>query len=237
MRVLFWFRKDLRLDDNTGLHEAAGDAAGDVVPFYASEPAILDRADMAATRVRFALDSLADLSAAIARAGSRLALDHGAATETVVRAARASGADAVYWNDEYEPALVARDAGVERALRAAGIGVKRFHDRLLVPPGAVATGAGKPFVVYTPFRRACEALPNAGPWPAVTRFATHDLPAPPIATLARLGFTTDQERWPGGASEASPLAPTIRPRSWTTRFSGNWRWRCTARPPRNDDIS
>jgi deoxyribodipyrimidine photo-lyase len=36
----------------------------------------------------------------------------------------------------------------------------------------------------------------------VTRFATHDLPAPPIATLARLGFTTDQERWPGGASEA-----------------------------------
>jgi len=34
MRILFWFRKDLRLADNTGLHEAARDAAGKVVPFY-----------------------------------------------------------------------------------------------------------------------------------------------------------------------------------------------------------
>ncbi len=55
MRILFWFRKDLRLDDNTGLFEAARDADGDVVPFYASEPSILRRDDMAATRVRFAL--------------------------------------------------------------------------------------------------------------------------------------------------------------------------------------
>ena len=77
MRILFWFRKDLRLEDNTGLAEAARDAGGDVVPFYASEPAILGRPDMAAGRVRFVLESLADLEAAIARAGSRLVLDHG----------------------------------------------------------------------------------------------------------------------------------------------------------------
>jgi deoxyribodipyrimidine photolyase len=38
MRILFWFRKDLRLDDNTGLSEAERDARGDVVPFYGSEP-------------------------------------------------------------------------------------------------------------------------------------------------------------------------------------------------------
>ena len=43
MRILFWFRKDLRLDDNTGLAEAERDAGGDVVPFYASEPEILSR--------------------------------------------------------------------------------------------------------------------------------------------------------------------------------------------------
>ena len=202
MRVLFWFRKDLRLDDNTGLHAAARDADGDVVPFYASEPAILGRDDLAPGRVRFVLDSLADVAAALATRGARLALDHGDAAETVPRAARLAGADAVYWNEEYEPALIARDAAVERALEHAGVRVRRFDDRLLVPPGAVATGAGRPFLVFTPFRRACEAIPLAAPVPGVRRFGAHDLPARPIATLERLGFATHQRPWPGGTRAA-----------------------------------
>ncbi len=202
MRVLFWFRKDLRLDDNTGLVEAVRAARGDVVPFYASEPALLGRDEMAGTRVRFVLESLADLRDEVARAGSRLALDHGEAVETVPRAARAAGADAVYWNEEYEPESIARDAAVERALVAAGVAVRRFPDRLLVPPGAVATRTGTPYLVFTPFQRACEALPLAPPVAPVTRLAPHDLPAREIATLERLGFTTTAERWPGGAREA-----------------------------------
>ena len=202
MRVLHWFRTDLRLDDNTALAEAARASGGDVVPFYASEPALLGRQDMAATRVRFALESLADLASAIERAGSRLALDHGDATETVLRAARACGATVVTWNDEYEPLLSARDDAVERVLEAAGIRVRRYHDRLLVPPGEVRTKTGGPYTVYSPFRRACEALPVSDPLPAATRFATHDLPRRPLATLERLGFATAQERWPGGEAEA-----------------------------------
>jgi deoxyribodipyrimidine photo-lyase len=203
MRILHWFRKDLRLDDNTALSEAAREAGGDVVPFYASEPAILGRDDIAATRVRFVLEALAGLAARIEAAGSRLALDHGEAVETVVRAARAAGAGAVSWNDEYEPALRRRDDAVEAALRGAGIGVRRFHDRLLVPPGEVLTTTGTPFTVYTPFRRACETLPVSWPLPATTRFATHALPTPPLATLDRLGFEEPaSERWPGGETAA-----------------------------------
>jgi deoxyribodipyrimidine photo-lyase len=202
MRILFWFRKDLRLEDNTGLLEAARDSQGDVVPFYVSEPELLAREDMAATRVRFALDSLADLSGAVERAGSRLALAHGLAREEVVRAARAAGADAVYWNDEYEPALQARDADVERALGEAGVQVRRFHDRLLTPPGAVATQTARPFVVFGPFRRACEALPWPLPRTEVTRLAPHDLPHRDLATMRQLGFSTEQERWPGGSAAA-----------------------------------
>jgi deoxyribodipyrimidine photo-lyase len=199
VRILFWFRKDLRLEDNVGLAQAARD--GDVVPFYASEPAILSRPDMAPTRVRFVLDSLADLSAACEQAGSTLALSHGDAVETVLAAARAAQADAVYWNDEYEPSLRERDAAVERALRDAGVKVRRFHDRLLVPPDMVMNKAGEPFVVYTPFRKACEMLPLPAPVPGVTRLAPHALPARRLATLAQLGFAEPvAERWPAGAS-------------------------------------
>ena len=77
MRVLFWFRKDLRLEDNTGLWQASRDAGGDVVPFYGSEPELLGRDDLAPARVRFALESIAELADAVQRAGSRLVLDHG----------------------------------------------------------------------------------------------------------------------------------------------------------------
>ena len=203
MRILHWFRKDLRLDDNTALSEAVHDADGDVMPFYSSEPAILGRADMCAARVRFVLGSLADLQQAIADAGSQLVLDHGDAVETVLRAARAANADAVYWNDEYEPALRTRDAAVEQALRDAGVRVKRFHDRLLVPPGLVATQAGGPYTVYTPFRRACEAFAIGRPLATVTRLAAHGRTARPLAALARLGFAEPAVRaWTPGASGA-----------------------------------
>ena len=140
MRILHWFRKDLRLDDNTALAAAARDAGGDVVPFYASDPAWFARADMAPTRIRYVLGALAELSASIAARGSRLALAHGDPADVLPRAARAANADAVYWNDEYELALRERDDRVERALHAAGVQTKRFHDRLLVPPGLAMNG-------------------------------------------------------------------------------------------------
>ena len=203
MRILYWFRKDLRLDDNIGLSEAVFDSGADVVPFYCSEPDILGRPDMAATRVRFALESLADLAEAIGRTGSTLVIEHGAAVEVIPRVAEAAGAGAVYWNDEYEPALIARDRAVEQALRSRGVRVRRFDDRLLVPPGAVATHASTPFVVFGAFERSCRRLPLSAPRAAVTRLARHALPSRPLATLDRLGFAAPAARpWPGGSTHA-----------------------------------
>ncbi len=203
MRILHWFRKDLRLDDNPALFEAARDARHDVVPFYASDPEWFARPDIAPTRVRFVLGALAELSAAIGARGSRLALAHGDPAAEVTRAARAVNADAVYWNDEYEPALRARDDRVEAALRAGGVRVKRFHDRLLVPPGSVTSGAGTPYTRYTPFRNACEGLPLAAPHARVERLGAHDLPSPRLATLERLGFEAPESAaWPAGESHA-----------------------------------
>ena len=203
MRILHWFRKDLRLDDNPALSEAAHDAQHDVVPFYASDPEWFARDDIAPTRVRFVLAALTELSAAIAARGSRLALAHGDPAEVVTHAARAVNAEAVYWNDEYEPALRARDDRVEAALHAGGVRVRRFHDRLLVPPGLVAGGTGTPYTRYTPFRNACEALPFAEPHAAVEQLGAHDLLSPRLATLERLGFEEpDSAAWPAGESHA-----------------------------------
>lgn len=203
MRILHWFRKDLRLSDNTALAAANREAGADVVPFYTSDPVWFAAPDMSSARVRFVLESLASLSRDVAAAGSRLALAHGDPVTTVVAAARAAKVDAVHWNDEYEPAARDRDSRVEAALLAAGIRVQRFHDRLIVPPGAVQSGSGTPYTVYTPFRKACEGLPIPEPFDRVTRLAAHDLPAPPLATLAQLGLAeTTTAAWPAGEAAA-----------------------------------
>jgi deoxyribodipyrimidine photo-lyase len=202
MRILHWFRKDLRLEDNTALAAARDAARGNVVPVYISEPTILARPDMAATRMRFVLDALHDLETAIAERGGRLLIRHGDAATELLRLCRETGADAVAWNDEYEPDLLARDAAVARALESAGIGVRRAHDRFLVAPGAVRNAAGEPFVVYTPFRKASEPHPVAAEAPAVTAFADPGVASRRLATLADLGMSTEQQHWPSGAAAA-----------------------------------
>ena len=59
MRILHWFRKDLRLSDNTALAAANREAGADVVPFYTSDPVWFAAPDMSSARVRFVLESLA----------------------------------------------------------------------------------------------------------------------------------------------------------------------------------
>jgi len=207
VRVLHWFRKDLRLDDNTALAAAHAASGGDVVTTYISEPTLLARPEMAAVRMRFVLESLADLSRALREAGGGLILRHGDAGEELARLARETGAQVVHANAEYEPDLAARDREVTARLAADGITMQWHHDRFLVAPGALLNAAGEPFVVYTPFRRACEArgLPPLAPkvdrLPEPRDAAGAPLISRRLATLEELGMATDQDRWPGGAAE------------------------------------
>lgn len=202
VRILHWFRKDLRLDDNPALAAAASDADGNVVTVYLSEPAVLGRPDHAAVRFQFVLDSLAALGRDVADVGGRLLLRHGDADVAIPALAREVGADAVSWNAEYEPALRERDARVRRELAAAGIAVREHHDRFLVAPGAVRTGAGTPYTVFTPFRKACAAHAVLAPLPRVTRLAGATMPSRRPATLAELGHCLDVPAWPAGSAAA-----------------------------------
>lgn len=202
MRVLHWFRKDLRLTDNTALAEAAAKGAV-VVPCYVSEPALLRRPDMAGVRVAFVLRCLLALEGDIAAAGGRLLVRHGDAAAEVLRLAREVQADAVYWNAEYEPALLARDRAVLAALAAAGIPARVFADRLLVPPEAVRTREGKPYTVFTPFERACQEIAMERPRPRVAAFVRlEDVASLPFAEPERLGFHVDLTVPDGGEANA-----------------------------------
>jgi deoxyribodipyrimidine photo-lyase len=168
-----WFRQDLRLADNPAL-DAAVQRGGTVIPVY------IDSSEEEAPwapggAARWWLhQSLASLDASLRSRGSRLVLRQGPALAQLLALCRESGADAVYWNRRYEPAVSARDTLVKQGLRAAGLVAESRNGALLAEPWDISTQSGGPFQVFTPFWRRLLAQLH----PAAALMAPLALPAP-----------------------------------------------------------
>jgi deoxyribodipyrimidine photo-lyase len=151
-RALLWFRNDLRLADNPAL-DAMLHAGLEPVPVVVHAPG--EEGDWApgAASDAWRARSLHALDADLRARGSRLQVLRGPTQGALQRAARAVGAQAVYWNRRYEPAVEARDAAIKRALRADGLDARSHNGALLFEPWQVQTQAGDPYKVFTPFWR------------------------------------------------------------------------------------
>ena len=167
--VIYWFRDDLRLDDNPGLKAAA--QRGPVQPVFVWSPDEEGAWAPGAAARWWLHHSLASLTARLAARGLRLLILRGPAAAALVSAARSAGADAVYFSRRPEPAARAQEANAEEALRAAGIEARPFDSASLFPPASVVNLEGRPYRVFTPFWNRCGTFPPpdrpAGPLPAV----------------------------------------------------------------------
>jgi deoxyribodipyrimidine photo-lyase len=161
---IVWFRRDLRLDDNPALREAS--LRGAVVPVYVWSPdAFGDWPPGAASRW-WLHHSLSKLNERLAAAGSRLILLSGPPEDLLVETAKSTGADTVLWNGLHEKTSREEEDRVSGALRDAGVRAESFGGAALFDPDAVRTSQGGPFKVFTPFWKACLALPAPfGPLP------------------------------------------------------------------------
>jgi deoxyribodipyrimidine photo-lyase len=194
--ALVWFRHDLRLEDNPALHAARGP----VVPVYLWSPGEEGPwAPGSAGRV-WLHGSLRALDGVLRERGLRLVIRTGEALEALRELIRETGATAVYWNRRHEPAVVRRDREVQSALRAEGVTAESFNGGLLFEPGEVMSKRGDPYKVFTPFYKACRALPEpAEPFPAPRKLE------PPgkwckSAPLGELGLEPEID-WAGGIRE------------------------------------
>ena len=180
-RILHWFRRDLRVHDNTSLARAARDADEVVSVFvlddhYGDDP----NANVGPARFRFLRDSLVELDRAIAARGGRLAIVPGPAERALPGLLRETGAAGVYANFEIGPYPEKRDRAARAAVERAGGVFRLFPDALLVEPDAIATDRGDPFIVYTPFAKKWLAAQKRAPEPAPVRLAAPPLRSVPI---------------------------------------------------------
>ena len=203
--LVHWFRRDLRVEDNTALARAARDADRVVTVFvlddrYADDPGI------GPSRFRFLRDCLDDLDARLPRLRGRLLLRKGPASIALPALLRETGANAVYANAEIGPYPERRDRETAAAIEAAGGRLRLFADELLVPPDRLSTDAGDPYVVYGPFSRKWLAAEKADPVAAPASLDSPDLPGVPTSSpRAWSGLAPDPSSPRGGEREARGL--------------------------------
>jgi len=152
--LIFWFRRDLRLDDNRGLHQALH-SGQPVLPLFILDPRLQRGTWYSRNRMAWLLRALGALAARLRTVGGRLLVLEGEAEAVLAAITREAGASALYFNRDYSPFARRRDARVAQSL---GIAQYSFDDNLLVPPPALHTADGKPYKAFTPFYRRWQSL-------------------------------------------------------------------------------
>jgi len=151
MLNVFWFRRDLRLEDNTGLYHALkGDLP--VLPIFIFDENILKKLDdRSDARVTIIWDEIKALKHNVENQGSSLLVHYGEPEEVFLRLIKEFSIDNVFTNQDYEPYARERDAGIEKLLRDRGIGFKSFKDQVIFEQNEVIKDNGEPYTVFTPY--------------------------------------------------------------------------------------
>jgi deoxyribodipyrimidine photo-lyase len=167
--ILLWFRQDLRLADHPALH-AALDAGGPVIPVYLWSPEEEGAWPPGEAARWWIRQSLASLDESLRARGSRLVIGRGPVVEALRELCRKTGAGRIIFHRRCEPAAREQEDAVLAAFPpglTGAPGAEPHASALLFEPGEIATRAGRPFQVFTPFWKACLARPEpAAPLPA-----------------------------------------------------------------------
>lgn len=228
---MVWLRRDLRLQDHRPLAAAVARGLPIQLVFVFDEPILAHfRQGQAGTRDRrlqFIDDSLRAIDTELRSRGGALWVVHGDSRTAIPELAQALNAQAVFAGDDFEPEARARDAAVAQALRAQGRDLVLLLDQAIMPPGVLLTGAGRPYSVFTPFKRswlkrlheegAAATADAGGLRPGVSwALSSSDVAQAHWPELPSMGFVNlgpqDEDRIPAGEAAAQALLEAFAPR-------------------------
>lgn len=164
--VLHWFRRDLRVTDNTAFCEAFRRAKC-VIPVFIFEDAFRTGPDVGAARLEFLLQSVEALRKNLAELGHTLIIRCGKSEEILPQLAYETGAESVFANKRTEPYAQRRDERIMSALLKIGVGMQLFKDALVWEETEILNQTGKPYTVFTPYSKAWKARPIPSPHPKI----------------------------------------------------------------------
>lgn len=157
---IFWFRRDLRLDDNKGFYEALK-SEHPVLPIFIFDSDILEKLPKDDARVTFIYETLQKLKLTLKEQHqSDIALYFGKPIDVYKNLIKTYTIETVFTNHDYEPYAISRDQQIKDFLAENNISFKTYKDQVIFEKDDIIKSDGTPYVVYTPYMKQWKTLYN-----------------------------------------------------------------------------
>ena len=180
--TLFWFRRDLRIEDNCGLFHALN-GKNKVLPIFIFDKEILKKLPKQDARLEMILMSLNTIDLAMKAKKCSVGKFHGTPKAIFTELIKKWQVEKVICNEDYEPYATNRDAEIRGLLEREGVAFEMHKDQVIFAKDEIVKKDGSPYKVYTPFSRK---------W--LERFEENELKIYPSETL--LGNLISDESLP-----------------------------------------
>lgn len=148
---IFWFRRDLRTEDNIGLYQALS-SPHPVLPLFIFDEDIINELPADDARVNFIYEQLQHIHSQLEKTDSSLLCLKGQPLEIWKHLVQEYDIDTVYINRDYEPYALQRDKQIQTLLEQDGIAFKSFKDQVIFEKNDILKNDGKPYTVFTPYK-------------------------------------------------------------------------------------
>lgn len=189
--TLFWFRRDLRLDDNIGLFHAL-QSDFPVIPLFIFDEDILDNLPKNDARVNFIYDSLEKINEELSAIDSSILIKKGKTTEVWKSLLTEFDIQKVFFNKDYEPYAIKRDQEIDALLQQNNIESLSYKDHVIFEEKEITKSDGLPYTIYTPYKNKwlekyhlLGTVPEYDTKPYFFNFAKNQYPFP---KLSETGF-------------------------------------------------
>jgi deoxyribodipyrimidine photo-lyase len=148
---VFWFRRDLRLEDNTALDQALVSGLP-VLPLFIFDTNITDELPHDDARISYIHETLSDINSHIQKTGSSLYVLKGDPEEKWKELLLSFEINAVFINKDYEPYAIQRDKGVKELLKRNGISLFIYKDQVIFEENEIMKPDNRPYTIFTPYK-------------------------------------------------------------------------------------
>ena len=154
--TVFWFRRDLRLEDNTALFHALNENEA-VLPIFIFDETILQHLEKNDARVTFIHNQLEKINSELAKINKSLAVFYGKPLDIYEKLIAENTISSVYTNHDYEPYARKRDLALYEVFKKHKIDFKTCKDQVIFEKSEITKDDGLPYVVYTPYSNKWKA--------------------------------------------------------------------------------
>ena len=206
---IFWFRRDLRLNDNAGLYYALRQEHA-VQPVFIFDTEILEELeDKRDKRVTFIFHAIEALQKQLIEKGASLDVRKGKPITVFKQLLKEYEVKSVYFNHDYEPYARARDKEIYTFLTQNKIEVRHFKDQVIFEKKEILKGDGTPYHVFTPYANKWKAQVNEfylKSYPVKNYFRNfHQRKAIPFPSLEEIGFEKAAVKFPSGSFDEDTI--------------------------------